>query len=76
MAHSEEPRLLKAFPDRGCVFMTFEATGGKLRSEKAGTRWVGLLYCVSESTSSGNAWCVHYGTSAGYNTQDWATSLV
>jgi ACS family sodium-dependent inorganic phosphate cotransporter len=44
----EEPRYAQAFLTVAVFFMTFEAAGNEVCvQEKAGARWVGLLYCVT-----------------------------
>jgi ACS family sodium-dependent inorganic phosphate cotransporter len=44
----EEPRVAQAFLTVAVFFMTFEAAGNEICvQDKAGLRWVGLLYCVT-----------------------------
>jgi ACS family sodium-dependent inorganic phosphate cotransporter len=44
----EDPRFAQAFLTVAVFFMTFEAAGNEVCvQEKAGERWVGLLYCIT-----------------------------
>jgi ACS family sodium-dependent inorganic phosphate cotransporter len=71
----EEPRVAQAFLTVAVCFMTFGVAGNEVCvQEKAGERWVGLLYCVTDlpAVMAGTLGVYITGKLLDMTNQDWS----